>query len=340
MRNLKQDQVYRQLLAMITQWRYQNGEKLPSGLELSRMFNVSHITIRRSLAKLEAEGLLKQVQGRGIFVQHPRGIREAAVLLDYAKDPHAMWPLPVQRALTETGFIVNFFDASSFERDRERFESVINGRCGVFIFDAYENFPMDVFDNIPAEVQLINFHRAPVEPLKLPHSSVLSDPARNAALAVDTLVERGCRNIAVIGGLDFQQSPVNDLFTEGAVKALEKHGLSPVAVFRHDDLEPHEIQMLADKADGCASILDSLLLQLDVGLTAAGRSIGKDFLLIGLFNSPWAEKYDLSSVDLNPWGCTDILKGILRGAGSGEKHIINPIVAFRKSCPGKILINN
>ncbi len=332
-RYLKQDQVYRHLLAMITQGRYQNGEKLPSGLELSRLFNVSHITVRRCLAKLEEEGLLRQIQGRGIFIQQPRAIQEAAVLLDYSRDPHASWPLPIQRALTETGIIANFFDAASLSRDIERFRAVINGRCGFFIFDVYENFPEEIFDLVPENIQRINVHRPPLVPFSFPHNSVLADPFQDAGLAVETLIERGCRRIAVIGGLDFQLSPVNNLFNEGALAALRKHGLDPVAVFRHDNLEPHEIRLLMEEADGCVSILDSLLLQVDAAAAKAGRVVGGDFFLIGRQNSPWAEKYGWSSVDLNAWASTDILKKMMRSGAVNEKHVLPAYVAFRRSCP-------
>ncbi len=47
---------------------YLPGEKLPSEHQLMESFNVSRITVRRAIANLVNQGLVKAQQGRGVFV--------------------------------------------------------------------------------------------------------------------------------------------------------------------------------------------------------------------------------------------------------------------------------
>ncbi len=51
--------------------RWASGMKLPQGLELAQRYQVSHNTIRAVCRKLEEEGLLAVIQGRGMFVAAP-----------------------------------------------------------------------------------------------------------------------------------------------------------------------------------------------------------------------------------------------------------------------------
>lgn len=65
------DSVYKQLLSMIKSGELESGSKLPSENKLSQMFNVSRISIRTALHKLEAVGLVETRNGEGTYVQQP-----------------------------------------------------------------------------------------------------------------------------------------------------------------------------------------------------------------------------------------------------------------------------
>ncbi len=49
------------------QREYTPGSRLPSELELCRLFGASRVTVQQALALLEAEGLIRREQGRGTF---------------------------------------------------------------------------------------------------------------------------------------------------------------------------------------------------------------------------------------------------------------------------------
>ena len=66
--------VYYQIKEKIKGWiirgEYKPGEKIPSESQLSKKFDVSRLTVRRSLAQLESEGFLNTKQGQGSFVTY------------------------------------------------------------------------------------------------------------------------------------------------------------------------------------------------------------------------------------------------------------------------------
>lgn len=66
--------------AIITK-KYSPGQKLPTEVELSELYEVSKITIRKAMEKLSNDGLVQRVQGKGTFVSY----RKDKVTLDQTK---------------------------------------------------------------------------------------------------------------------------------------------------------------------------------------------------------------------------------------------------------------
>ena len=63
------EQVYEQLKRLLIEGEWAPGTKIPSENELADMFNVSRITVRQALQKLNALGLLETRFGEGSFVR-------------------------------------------------------------------------------------------------------------------------------------------------------------------------------------------------------------------------------------------------------------------------------
>ncbi|RDU23723.1 GntR family transcriptional regulator [Anaerosacchariphilus polymeriproducens] len=68
-RKLKHVKVYDRLYSMIKDGTFPPGTQLPSEPELALQMNVSRMTLRRSLALLQEDNLVQNIQGKGNFVK-------------------------------------------------------------------------------------------------------------------------------------------------------------------------------------------------------------------------------------------------------------------------------
>jgi GntR family transcriptional regulator, frlABCD operon transcriptional regulator len=66
------DQVKRLILGDLKTGRYRSGTYLPSETDLCEHYQVSRITLRRSVSELCSEGYLKRVHGKGTLVTTPK----------------------------------------------------------------------------------------------------------------------------------------------------------------------------------------------------------------------------------------------------------------------------
>lgn len=67
---LKRDKTYNKLKLDILSGKRLSGAKLPSEIDLARELRVARITLRSSLERLEHDGYIKRIHGKGTFV-HP-----------------------------------------------------------------------------------------------------------------------------------------------------------------------------------------------------------------------------------------------------------------------------
>ncbi len=65
---LKKNTVYNQLKRDIISGKLRAGEKLPQGVDLAKELGVSHNTLRSAMAKLEKDGYIAMIHGKGTFV--------------------------------------------------------------------------------------------------------------------------------------------------------------------------------------------------------------------------------------------------------------------------------
>lgn len=67
---------------------YESDQKLPSEFQLSEMFNVSRVTVRRALQTLESNRLIYRCQGLGSFVGKGKTRQPLVRLTDFMEDMH------------------------------------------------------------------------------------------------------------------------------------------------------------------------------------------------------------------------------------------------------------
>ena len=102
--------LYQQLMedikAALTEGKYATDEKIPSESELSELYHVSRITVRRAVEELCSEGYLVKKQGKGTYVSQPKVIRK----ITQDKDGH--FKFVVAEGVNEEGPIFTFGDTN------------------------------------------------------------------------------------------------------------------------------------------------------------------------------------------------------------------------------------
>jgi len=71
--------VYEKLFKLISEGVYPIGSKLPSELELSKMMNVSRMTLRQALGLLKEDGHIEAIHGQGNFIKQNVNVRSVGL---------------------------------------------------------------------------------------------------------------------------------------------------------------------------------------------------------------------------------------------------------------------
>lgn len=116
------DQIYEKLKVMCMQYRLMPGERINEG-ELAKSFGASRTPLREALARLQAEGLVSSVPGKGFFCRR-LDVQEVFSLFELRKaiESEAL-SLAVERASDEDiDALLNFLESTGPEpggRSRE-----------------------------------------------------------------------------------------------------------------------------------------------------------------------------------------------------------------------------
>ena len=69
-------QVLEDIKAEISSGTYASGQRIPSEAELSQLYSVSRVTVRRAIEELVGEGYLTKRQGKGTYVNQRKMTRK------------------------------------------------------------------------------------------------------------------------------------------------------------------------------------------------------------------------------------------------------------------------
>ncbi|MEH7452376.1 GntR family transcriptional regulator [Gottfriedia acidiceleris] len=116
--------VYEKLFKLINEGVYPIGSKLPSEPELSKMMNVSRMTLRQGLSLLKEDGYIETIHGQGNFIKQNVNLRSVGL----EKIDNSVF-----QCCTETIDDVDAYLEVSFSDDYEYVKKIFNQDSAVMV---------------------------------------------------------------------------------------------------------------------------------------------------------------------------------------------------------------
>ena len=312
---LKKEVVYQRVKRDIVEGRYAYAEKLPPLLELAEQLGVSMQTMRDAAERLDSDGYIKRVHGRGTFANwdSSRDSRKKYLMLDTLPDQsssnNVFNPLLMKYAESENillevcsyEFIARQPVADSLEYlKRNKIAGIIN-----------------TASNYTGEESIIEFFRRCEVPVVIPHATVGDGDLIGAAAlhpceftafteGVRYFAEKGHRRIAVLGNCS--NGAIRDVTKDAFMGLCEELGCEAIPeYFVPSDYDQSDITTntnslmnspLPPTAILCSS--DFYAIYLYQALRKLALSIPRDVAVMGYCNSPGAAVLNppLSSIDI------------------------------------------
>lgn len=218
----KYSRVHQHLLEQVRQGVFKVGTPLPKEEELAKALEVARSTIRRALAELESDGLIRRVPGKGTFLNstEERHTQNRTNLFSLTvpflrEDPIPTLIAGVERAAAEMQYRVVI---SATENDLSRQEDLLReavdmNAAGVLLLPTTET-------GNARQVQSLREHHVPIvfcgRRIPRVEAPLVSWPRADVGhLIAETLMDRGHRRI--MGLCDFE-----DIFTGTVALAIRQ----------------------------------------------------------------------------------------------------------------------
>lgn len=235
MSDFKYKKLYLWIKEQITNGIFKDGEKIPTELELSKMFSISRDTVRAGISKLEKEGTLKRIKGSGTYVNlnsvsnryiHSDS-RTIAIIM--TETENYIFPAiinGINQKLMEHGYssVINF-TSNQFTQERTLLLRTLAEDYAGFIIEptksALPSYNQDLYETIADTKPAIVIHATSTVPNL---SSITSGDAEGGYILTKYLLEQGHSEIAYFCKLDDQPGPRR---YEGYLKAFREFGICP-----------------------------------------------------------------------------------------------------------------
>jgi len=214
----------------ILQKRFEEGTRFYSESELSRLFKVTHVTIRSALRRLEEEGLIIRVQGKGTFVKnlvehkgHSIGIVGRQGEQSFFRDIYYGKVIEgVRRAIEKKKSILAYQQYD----DELGYSGLFRGGSmveGALVFTS----PLELKEELLeyARVQHVVIVGSTFEKELL--NSVDSDDIEDSYMAVNYLLDKGHRRILFVTSKQLWEITMDGKWRlQGYTRALEEKGIT------------------------------------------------------------------------------------------------------------------
>jgi GntR family transcriptional regulator, arabinose operon transcriptional repressor len=233
---LKKDQVYLTLKKSIIDGKLASGEKLPREVDFAKELGVGQVTLRAALSRLEADGLIKRVHGRGTFVT-PRaektGIEKTIMVIHGATTgfeapwnyiapeiSHFAEKLTLKTFVT-TKSAIEMFSATAIKSFISK-----NNIIGIILTMNYFNGDEPILDRLNGiDIPIVIAHARRDDSQNTGFASIVIDEKIGWQTAISHLATQGHSKIAILG--KNKSKPFRDNSEYETLQLLELNGINP-----------------------------------------------------------------------------------------------------------------
>jgi GntR family transcriptional regulator of arabinose operon len=224
----KYDFIIRDINNKINSGFFKLSDQLPTEMEMTKIYNVSRITIQKALGILVNEGIVDRTPGKGSFIKSvppSRKINEHIhfIFINSAKETITMYN-EADKVLSNSGYKISIqITNDSLERESEIVKRLISTNAkGIIIYPVFDEGNNDLFEElINSNFPIVFVDR---HPSNLPCSCVMSNGYLSSFMSVEHLVKAGHKKIAFLSHDLEHFKVIKDRF-KGYVSALKRFGL-------------------------------------------------------------------------------------------------------------------
>lgn len=225
-------QIYEDMLAKIVNGEYKEGDKLPTEMEICKLYYVSRITVKKALQKLVDKGLISRIAGKGTFVSLTKSddsfnpnAKIGLIMCDFGVSYGAELIRSIEKEVSKCGKNL-VLKNSYFDKEKESqaiSELLAQGVEGIILQPTHNNY-------FSREVLKLSLNKFPIviidrelKGIDLPY--VGTDNVSAMLSAMDYLFAKGHRNICFMTGAPLNTSTLEDRL-DGFRRAYVNHSFT------------------------------------------------------------------------------------------------------------------
>ena len=236
---LKKDRIYNQLKQAIISAKLPAGEKLPRETDFAKSLNVGRITLRSSLDRLEHEGYIKRVHGKGTFVspENTKSAKVPAIMVVRADD--AGFEAPQNYIVPEIVRIAENKDLKTLLTTSTALLMFSSADIKNYVKNNNVIGIIAIMRSFNGTEPMINKFRNAGIPVVLTHcvledsevtgfTGIAINEKEGWEAAVKYLTECGHKNISMLGHHGYGNHNFRGFSKQGCMELFKKYGAAPV----------------------------------------------------------------------------------------------------------------
>ncbi|WP_312093022.1 substrate-binding domain-containing protein [Niallia sp.] len=287
---MKKEPLYQKIvsdiMAQIQSGELRPGDQVPTELEISKHYNVSRITSKRSLTELENQQLIERIQGRGSFVSEQKQVHSNVILF--------ILPFPNNPGLGDyTQGISRFIENSSYtvqiqtntyltKLDSKKITSMY---AGLILYPEAGTSHLDILYTLYLEKFPVVVLDKKIESIPFPF--ITSDNMQGGYLATQHLIMQGHKKILFYATQNLERSSTIRERYLGYLKAIHQAKLDyhdSKVVNPKEDTSGFIDKLKEENVTGVIVENDINAIHLMKEIKSCGYQIPEDFSIIGFDN--------------------------------------------------------